>query len=142
MARRKYSFLRNYYLGNALHRGFIDPIMRLPPDAPRIPKTKILTFDEMDERDPQRLMIYNVTEKEAGIHRPPRHHYAGLSDKEYEKKFPLTEEQKEMIRIRKEKNERNDKIVAWVLVSLISIAILAIIVLIVWGSIVVTIHGF
>lgn len=129
MARRKYSFLRNYYLGNALHRGFIDPIMRLPPDAPRIPKTKILTFDEMDERDPQRLMIYNVTEKEAGIHRPPRHHYAGLSDKEYEKKFPLTEEQKEMIRIRKEKNERNDKIVAWVLVFIA----LAIVVLIVWG---------
>lgn len=129
MARRKYSFLRNYYLGNALHRGFIDPIMKLPPDAPRIPKTKILTFDEMDERDPVRLMIYNFTEKEAGIHRPPRHHYAGLSDKEYEKKFPLTEEQKEMVRRRKEKDERNDKIVAWVIVFIA----LAIVVLIVWG---------
>lgn len=129
MARRKYSFLRNYYLGNALHRGFIDPIMKLPPDVPRIPKTKILTFDERDEKDPVRLMAYNVIEEQAGIHRPPRHHYAGLSDKEYEKKFPLTEEQKEMVRRRKEKNERDDKIAGWVLIFII----LAVVVLIVWG---------
>lgn len=128
MARRKYSFLRNYYLGNALHRGFIDPIMKLPPDAPRIPKTKIRTFDEMDERDPSRLMAYNYYEKRAGIHRPPRHHYAGLWDKEYEKKFPLTEEQKEMVRRRKEKDERDDKIVGWVIILII----LAVIVFIVW----------
>ena len=128
MARRKYSFLRNYYLGNALHRGFIDPIMKLPPDAPRIPKTKILTFDERDEKDPVRLMAYNVTEKEAGIHRPPRHHYAGLSDKEYEKKFPLTEEQKEMVRRREEKDEMEDKIAGWVIILII----LAVIVFIVW----------
>lgn len=128
MARRKYSFLRNYYLGNALHRGFIDPIMKLPPDAPRIPKTKIRTFDEMDERDPSRLMAYNVIEKQAGIHRPPRHHYAGLSDKEYEKKFPLTEEQKEMVRRREEKDEMEDKIAGWVIILII----LAVIVFIVW----------
>lgn len=128
MARRKYSFLRNYYLGNALHRTFIDPIMKLPPDAPRIPKTKIRTFDEMDERDPSRLMAYNVIEKQAGIHRPPRHHYAGLSDKEYEKKFPLTEEQKEMVRRREEKNERDEKIFGWVIILII----LAVIVFMVW----------
>lgn len=128
MARRKYSFLRNYYLGNALHRGFIDPIMKLPPDAPRIPKTKILTFDERDEKDPVRLMVYNSTEKEVGIHRPPRHHYAGLSDKEYEKRFPLTEEQKEMVRRRKEKDERDDKIVGWAIILII----LAVIVFITW----------
>ena len=129
MARRKYSFLRNYYLGNALQRGFIDPILKLPPDAPRIPKTKIITFDEMDEKDPQRLRVYNDLEKEAGVHRPPRRNYAELSDKQYEKKFPLTEEQKEMIRIRKEKDERNDKIAAWVIIFIA----LAIVVLIVWS---------
>lgn len=129
MARRKYSFLRNYYLGNALHRGFIDPIMKLPPDAPRIPKTKILTFDERDEKDPWRLRVYNDLEKEAGVHRPPRRNYAELSDKQYEKKFPLTEEQKEMVRRRKEKNERDDKIAGWVLIFII----LAVVVLIVWG---------
>lgn len=128
MARRKYSFLRNYYLGNALQRSFIDPIMKLPPDAPRIPKTKIRTFDEMNERAPERLMAYNVIEKQAGIHRPPRHHYAGLSDKEYEKKFPLTEEQKEMVRRREEKNERDEKIFGWVIILII----LAVIVFIVW----------
>lgn len=115
-ARRRSSFLKTHYTWNAIDKLFVNPIMKGP-------KMSLPSFeDEYRDWFNNYYGNYDAIARELGMNRPPRYMWAHLSRQEYEKMFPLTKKQKEMIDNRREeirkkmdKDAKDAKIMAIIL---------------------------